>query len=464
MVHPTRAAVVAGKYQLLEEIGRGGMGAIWRARALHLNMDCALKMVLPHHKLDGTHQLRLFREARIAAKLRSPYVVTIYDVGQWEGGAFIAMELLEGESLKSRLQRERILPTSDLLTLARQIALGLDKAHGAGLVHRDLKPDNLFVVQPDPLLVKILDFGIAKDLNVTSSNPLATATGAITGTPQYMSPEQVNAQKDVDYRSDLWSLALICFECLTGRPPFTGSTLPQLLLNIVSGPIPVPSSIRAALPPELDAWWARAANRDPLRRPQSAIALSEGLRSALLQDESSRSGVWLTDEVSSAARGRRRTIRRAAIAAGVCASLGSAGYALHVLRPPAAASPTASEARGAGDAGGSPHVHATSDAPRNAVETTPVEPQLAASLGTEPTGSPVSHREPDPVSAAGAPGAAKNELTTAIGPMPTAAPATVAPASARPRRFQAAPVASPANGPAVSSGRPRPTYDDELGF
>lgn len=282
MVRPAPSLKVAGKYELLEEIGRGGMGTVWRAYSESMGVECALKMLLPSPDgADARQRMRLFREARIVAKLRSPYVVTVHDVGEWEGGPFVAMELLDGQSLKQWLKEVGSLSAEITIELVRQVALGLDKAHSAGLVHRDLKPDNLFIVSKQPLLVKILDFGIAKHSGRVDDTDMRTATGVITGTPLYMSPEQANASKDTDFRSDLWSLAVICFECLTGEVPFDGDSVLQLILNIVSGPMPVPSAVRPSLPAAFDAFWMRACNRDPARRPTSALALAEGLRAAL---------------------------------------------------------------------------------------------------------------------------------------------------------------------------------------
>jgi len=279
MVAPAVSQKIAGKYELREKLGQGGAGSVWRAYSESLGTECALKMLLPDHLLgrDERQKLRLFREGRILAKLHSPYVVTVYDVGEWEGSPFIAMELLEGCSLRDWLTKHRVLSAATTVELVRQIALGLNKAHEADLVHRDLKPENIFVVQEQPLLVKILDFGIAKTTGGLGRDELRTTTGSLLGTPLYMSPEQVNAS-EVDYRSDLWSLAVICFECLTGRVPFTGETLLQVVLNIATAPLPVPSQVRVELPVAFDAFWERSANRDPRRRPISALALAEDLR------------------------------------------------------------------------------------------------------------------------------------------------------------------------------------------
>jgi serine/threonine-protein kinase len=311
-----RSVIVAGKYELLEEIGRGGMGSVWRAYAPALGRGCALKTLLPgSHPADERQRARLFREARIAAKLRSPYIVTVYDVGDWEGTAFIAMELLEGMTLRELLGKSPVLQLDVTLEIMRQLALGLDKAHQASLIHRDLKPDNIFILDHQPLLAKILDFGIAKDLGPLHTAEFHTTTGAISGTPLYMSPEQA-CGKQVDFRSDLWSLAVIAYECIVGKPPFSGETLFQLMLQIVSEPLPVPSQVRPSLPPTMDRWWARAASRAPADRPGSALQLVEGLRAALEQAPNARDEPEV--QPSRALVTRRRVV--AAAAAGVLAA------------------------------------------------------------------------------------------------------------------------------------------------
>jgi len=346
MFAPVRSLRVAEKYQLLEELGRGGMGTVWRAYSSVLGSECALKMVLPDARgRDERVRLRLLREARIAAKLRSPYVVTVYDVGEWEGGPFIAMELLEGRSLREWLAELQKLPIPTTVELCRQLALGLDKAHQAGLVHRDLKPDNIFVVETQPLLVKILDFGIAKDMGILGDNDVHTTTGVITGTPLYMSPEQANASKDIDFRSDLWSLAAICFECLVGRAPFVGDTLLQLLLNIVSGPLPVPSELNPALPPTFDEFWARSADRNPKGRPPSALAFAEGLRESFGELAEAETEVETTPEPP--VGGGRRDARRAWWAAGAVLMSLVGGYAWVQLRSPTMASSADAQSPGA---------------------------------------------------------------------------------------------------------------------
>jgi len=279
MFVPTSQLVVADRYELIDEIGRGSMGVIWRARQTNLGIECAIKFIHAGQAHDPELRRRFVREARAAASLKSPHSVHILDVDEWQGCLFIAMELLIGETLEARLERVGKLSPEDTLEIVDQVARGLNKAHAARLVHRDLKPDNIFLVDDEPLLVKILDFGIAKRLDNIAG--LQTASGALLGTPGYMSPEQALASKTIDYRSDLWSLAVVVFRCLTGVEPFDGDGIGQILVEIVKGPLKKPSAINPHLPPSLDDWWLRATQREPEARHESATELVNDLKRAL---------------------------------------------------------------------------------------------------------------------------------------------------------------------------------------
>jgi eukaryotic-like serine/threonine-protein kinase len=279
MFVPISQHVVADRYELVEEIGRGSMGVIWRARQTNLGIECAIKFIHAAQAHDPELRRRFVREARAAASLKSPHSVHILDVDEWQGCLFIAMELLIGETLEARLERVGRLSAEATLEIVDQVARGLNKAHAARLVHRDLKPDNIFLVDDEPLLVKILDFGIAKRLDAIAG--LQTASGALLGTPGYMSPEQALASKSIDYRSDLWSLAVVVFRCLTGVEPFDGDGIGQILVEIVKGPLKKPSLVNPHLPVSLDAWWLRATQREPAARHESATELVNDLRQAL---------------------------------------------------------------------------------------------------------------------------------------------------------------------------------------
>lgn len=268
--------VIADRYRLERQIGRGGMGSVWLARHLGLDIPCAVKFIEGEYAALPEAQARFVREAKAAAQLRSPHVVQILDHGVWQGTPYMAMELLEGEDLGKRLTRVGRMAAQDVCVIITQVSRALTKAHGAGIVHRDLKPDNIYLVHDDDReIAKVLDFGIAKAQGaIDGSN---TKTGAMLGTPYYMSPEQAQGVKAVDHRSDLWSLAVIVYQALTGKLPFESEALGDLLVKIIVQPIPMPSQVAPDLPAAFDRWWAKAASRDPAQRYQSARELSDGL-------------------------------------------------------------------------------------------------------------------------------------------------------------------------------------------
>jgi serine/threonine protein kinase len=269
-------AVIAGRFRLNRQIGRGGMGSVWHATHMGLDIPCALKFIEGDYAPMAEAQTRFEREAKAAATLRSPHVVQILDHGVYEGTPYIAMELLEGEDLGKRLQRVGRLSPRDTHAIVTQVARALSKAHALGIVHRDLKPDNIFLVRDDDReIAKVLDFGIAKQ-DHNSLQGSNTKTGAMLGTPYYMSPEQAQGTKSVDFRSDLWSLGVIVYQCATGLLPFESEALGDLLMKIIMNPLPVPSQ-HAEVPLGFDAWWTRAASRDPATRFQSAKDLADSL-------------------------------------------------------------------------------------------------------------------------------------------------------------------------------------------
>ena len=280
MQQPTAGDVLSGRYRLVAPLGQGGMGAVWRAEHVTLGSPVAVKLIHAETASSPDAQARFLREAQAAAALRSPHVVTVLDSGVEDGVPFIAMELLEGESLAQRLARTGALSAADTERIVTHVARAIQRAHEAGIVHRDLKPDNVFLVKnADEEIAKVLDFGIAKTAEGFGEASAATHTGAVLGSPHYMSPEQARGTRAVDHRSDLWALGVIAFQCLTGRRPFEGAVLGDLLLKICAEPIPVPSTI-APVPPGFDAWFARATERDPNRRFQSAWEMADALRGA----------------------------------------------------------------------------------------------------------------------------------------------------------------------------------------
>jgi serine/threonine-protein kinase len=265
----------------MRQIGEGGMGSVWLASHLGLGIPCAIKFVEGEWRKQPEMVARFEREAKVEAQLRSPHVVHVLDHGVWNGTPYIAMEFLQGESLAARLDREGRLDAATTHRIVAHVARALTRAHAFGIVHRDLKPENIFLVPGDDgEIAKVLDFGVAKwnsDWVVNS----VTKTGLLVGTPLYMSPEQARGTKEIDFRADLWALAVIAFQCLTGDLPFLSEGLGDLLAKIMFEPIPVPSSIVPSLPFAFDVWWERASSREMELRYQSAKELSDTLAEAL---------------------------------------------------------------------------------------------------------------------------------------------------------------------------------------
>lgn len=279
--------VIGGKYRIERALARGGMGSVWVARHVQLGSEVALKFLDPSLAASAAHRTRFEREARAAANLKSPHVVHVSDYG-FEGAApYLVMELLEGEDVGQRLQRVGRMTIPDTARVLVQVGKALRKAHEAGIAHRDLKPANLFIARvDDEEVVKVLDFGIAKESGAALGD--ATKTGEVMGSPHYMSPEQVRAEKDLDYRTDLWALGVIVYRMLVGELPFPGDQLGPVLAKILTAPIPVPTQAAPDLPPTIDGFVARALARDKAQRFQSigemveAFQLAAGQHSGIL--------------------------------------------------------------------------------------------------------------------------------------------------------------------------------------
>jgi hypothetical protein len=272
--------VLGGKYALLTKLGQGGMGSVWRAEHIQLRSPVAVKLIDAQIIENPEALARFMREAQSAAALRSPHVVQILDYGADRGVPYIAMELLEGESLAQRLVRLGRVPAAQTAHIMTHVGRAIGKAHEAGVVHRDLKPDNIFLCHnDDEEVAKVLDFGIAKSSSGAFGVPTgsATRTGAILGTPYYMSPEQAEGTKLVDHRTDIWALGVIAYECLVGQRPFESEALGGLLLAICTRPLPIPSQF-ADVPAGFDAWFAKACARELSERFQSAREAASELR------------------------------------------------------------------------------------------------------------------------------------------------------------------------------------------
>jgi serine/threonine-protein kinase len=254
------------------------MGTVWRAVDQELGATVAVKVLDRETARNEVTLARFKREVKAAALLRSPHVVQVLDHGVDGDVPYLVMELLEGESLADRLSRDGGLDPPEAATIITHIARAMTKAHDAGIVHRDLKPANVFLVQnDDEIIAKVLDFGIAKATITEAATDLHTQTGALLGTPHYMSPEQAAGNRAVDFRTDIWALSVIGFECLTGLLPFHESTIGALVLAICTGPTPVPSKL-GPVPDGIDAWFARGVAREPSERFRSVRELAAEFR------------------------------------------------------------------------------------------------------------------------------------------------------------------------------------------
>jgi serine/threonine-protein kinase len=275
--------VVAEKYRIDRLLGRGGMGAVFEATHLSIGKRVALKFLSGPAARDAHAAERFQREALAASLVESSHIVQIFDSGRSADGLpFLVMELLRGEDLRTRLKREHRLPVDVATAIALQVLRGLIRAHRAGIVHRDLKPDNVFLCERDDgsLLVKLVDFGISK-LGASTTLDTLTHRGTVLGTAYYISPEQAQADPDVDGRTDLFSVGTMLYECLAGRPPHTGPTYEAVLIAICTKDAEPIQSLRPEVPAGVAAVIERALSRDRARRFANAEEMLNALTAAL---------------------------------------------------------------------------------------------------------------------------------------------------------------------------------------
>jgi hypothetical protein len=261
-----------GPYRVLKVLGGGGMGVVFQAQDPRLQRFVALKVMKPTLAASDAARERFLREARAAAAIEHQNIVTIYQVDEDRGVAYLAMQLLNGETLEDRLQRQKTLPIQDVLRVGREVAEGLAAAHARGLMHRDIKPANIWL-ESESGRVKILDFGLARACGEVH----VTQQGAIVGTPAYMAPEQVEG-RSCDQRCDLFSLGCVLYRACTGVPPFHGEDVIATLMAVATHVPRPPHELRPEVPETLSALVMRLLAKDPAQRPPTARAVVEGLQ------------------------------------------------------------------------------------------------------------------------------------------------------------------------------------------
>jgi eukaryotic-like serine/threonine-protein kinase len=272
---------LAGRYELQDVAGSGGMSSVYRARDTVLERTVAIKILHDHFSGDPEYVERFRREARALAQLNHPNIVTVIDRGEFEGRQFIVFEHVDGQNLKELIAREGQLPVDQALALVHQVARGLAFAHDHGVVHRDVKPQNVLIDEDG--VAKVTDFGIARSLEPADG---LTETGALLGTSEYIAPEQASGNR-VDERSDQYSLAAVLYELLTGEPPYTGDNFMAVAMKHIQAPVPSVRDTRPDVSPRLDAIISRAM----AKRPEDRFPTTEAMMAALEAARTDSDGV-----------------------------------------------------------------------------------------------------------------------------------------------------------------------------
>ncbi len=348
--------VLAGRYEVLRRIGEGGMGAVYEAKHALIGKRVAVKVLLEKFHAQRDFVERLLQEARLASSIGHENIVDVTDFGTTDDGrSFVVMEFLDGESLASLAMREAPLPIERSLRIARQVASALGAAHAKGIFHRDVKPENIYLVQRgDADFVKVVDFGISKAVKPGGDEGpetyRLTHTGLLLGTPLYMSPEQARGSEDLDHRVDIWALGVLLYECLTGEVPFRANNYLQIISQVLTHEPMPPSQLRPELgiPDAVEAVVMRAMDKDRTRRYQTMAELERDLERLLAGDQNVGAAPVADGQVAAVARpGLRRwplvLAAAAALVGGVALAIGrpsGAGVAPSAQTLPPVAPPT----------------------------------------------------------------------------------------------------------------------------
>lgn len=310
---PSPGLLIAGKYRLLERIGGGGMGEVYRAEHIAASRDVAIKFLRPNLAEDDDLSQRFFQEAQAINRIRHPNIVEVIEAGSGEAGPYIVMEYLEGEPVSEALQRLTRFEAELAVATAIGVLEALDAAHQIGIVHRDLKPENIFLtrdVERGTCTIRLLDFGIAKVMHGAESGPSPrTRTGIVFGTPDYLSPEQATGELVIDGRSDLFTVGVLLFELLTGRRPFRASNAVATAFRVVHSEAPTLASTGVRVDPILEATVQRLLQKEPAKRFASAREVIAEL-TRLYPDPERRALALMRIGTSTQRRGSKTISRR----------------------------------------------------------------------------------------------------------------------------------------------------------
>jgi len=285
-IDPVLGTIIGGRYRVARLLGKGNMARVYVAEQTSMERNVAVKLLQPEFVVDETAEARFRQEVDAVSRLHSPHTIQFYDAGRTPDGVpYIVMELLMGQTLRERLNDDILIAPLEVVSITKQIACSLQEAHGAGVLHRDLKPENVhfchFETPLQPFL-KLLDFGLAKLLDDRGpENPTLTGKRQTVGTPAYMAPEMIVEEREVDHRSDIYALSVMCFEMLTGTRPFQEESSMKMALAHVRAPIPSARERNPNLPAGIDEFFAVAMAKKQEERPQEVVDLARLLGECL---------------------------------------------------------------------------------------------------------------------------------------------------------------------------------------